>query len=91
MSYRPPGWKNYSEKLAPEHPELKCELQDGMICLDWYKEGVDDAFEAGADAMLEALRKYNEATECVITIKCIEELAGRPATLVFIPDENKEG
>lgn len=80
--YRPEGWENpYSSKPIEE-------LSQADYCL--YEK--DFAFEAGADAMLEGLKGYDnsiyiaeEGVDGQITLP-------RPLIkgwLVFIPEENK--
>lgn len=51
-NWRPKGWKN--PELASSDPLHSCQKPDFCSC-DKY-----DAFEAGADAMLEALRKMGK-------------------------------
>lgn len=76
MSYRPEGWKTEKVKQSPLH----CFAP---------QECADHFFEAGADAMLEALRKNsmkeNEMWDFVWPFQYEgKEIKGR---FVFIPDD----
>jgi hypothetical protein len=80
MSYRPKGWKN-PYPSAQFHPM-------GLF----YK----DAYEAGADAMLEALRKTGKSYESERdtglmedqTVLLVYVRTKPPGVVVFIPDED---
>ena len=79
MSWRPKGWTNPRQKEIP-----------GYIC-DY--EAYRQAFEAGADAMLEALRSmgnhYSNLPECCRIIYDVAWHGGSGTTL-FIPYEDKD-
>ncbi len=69
--YRPKGWENPFPDEPREH----------------IRGGVHNAYEAGADAMLEALRKETE--EPNYTEDLNQRVLRGNGKLVFIPDEEK--
>ena len=76
-NWRPDGWKT----LKPKYYPLHCLAADDCVA---------QSFEAGADAMLEALREMGEV-ETRMTYKSSDTLRvwGKETTgkSVFIPDE----
>lgn len=76
--YRPKGWKNPDECLCDE---------------DWVKAMGEcgdmrhHAYEAGADAMLEGLKKGGVEQTMQPQAMIREEWLYKPGTLVFIPEE----
>ena len=80
MRYRPKDWKNpYTE----ENSEIAIIVESGPM--------PDEAYEAGADAMLEGLRGYGEAIGAnLVEVPCELRVGGRKGYLVFIPDEAEE-
>lgn len=90
--WRPENWENpYLEAQVVDRERLVFRLPDDGIYIEGKgKEIGTNAFEAGADAMLEALRKKHgvritEATK-MVTQPIFEQGNGY---LVFIPDEEK--
>ncbi|KKN65897.1 hypothetical protein LCGC14_0477140 [marine sediment metagenome] len=78
MNHRPKGWKNphgTPEQRADDSPK-------GLIGEDKY---CYDAFEAGADAMLEGLKKEGEYRKAYDLFNDIPHKAG---TYIFIPEES---
>jgi hypothetical protein len=73
--WRPNGWFN---EYLPDNNEHMCCFEPGH------------AFEAGADALLEALKhsKYSARVDFgQVAINIPQEESQRKGTLVFIPDE----
>jgi len=80
--WRPEGWANYRSTQDPKSFE-DCILVDKL----------NGIFEAGADAMLEALRKEGLPCDQPMTEDLLRFVAhtaarhdGKPGTWVFIPD-----
>lgn len=87
MSWRPEGWKNC---FYVETHRVGDTIYGNFDCVR------ASAFEAGADAMLEALRKEGQHFS-KIDIKSEYEIETRqfnnpviPGTWVFIPDEEEK-
>ena len=73
MSFRPKGWGN---------PKNHCVRPETCECDEY------DAFEAGADAMLKALRQQGATFGEHHTKGVVRYLASHnPGTFLFIPDE----
>jgi hypothetical protein len=75
MSWRPEGWQTLKAKDNPLH----CFAPDACV---------GQSFEAGADAMLVALRKMG--AHSIDTTISFSEIKQKGETLVFIPDEESE-
>ena len=77
LMYRPKDWENPHLYFGSPHTEF-----------DEISNGVYKAYEAGADAMLEGLRKYGEAMGASMDEVPYElRVGGRKGYLVFIPEE----
>ena len=82
MSYRPGGWKNRYKPMADREPHWPIQVRI---------QALETAFEAGADAMIEALKAkglhFEKASpdELARVIPFLD--AVDTGTLVFIPDE----
>ena len=78
MSWRPENWENKYDK-EEWHTEV-----------DWQLEDLAIAYEAGADAMLEALKEGGYRTEYIPTSEMAKntgKLKFGKGWLAFIPDE----
>ena len=86
MSWRPEGWK------TPNVMALK-DVKPGFVMADQVRfldKSECEAFEAGADAILEALFKLAEESPTktfVIDSQVIQIYRGEERTKIFIPDE----
>ena len=80
MSFRPKGWdKTKDEYLANDKPN-----SSGI-----YNDDFTAGFEAGADAMLKALRQQGATFGEHHTKGVVRYLASHnPGTFLFIPDED---
>ncbi len=81
MKWRPEGWPNYLLKAVREMPHLAGRPISHAV------------LEAGADAMIEALRKQQRLRRLPKTIKgyLVAQGEGRDeGTLIYIPDDDKE-
>lgn len=85
------GWINpYKDADLIDEARLTFKLKDGTLLLGRDKIMREIAYEAGADAMLEALRKQGHRVfleDIKVSIPIIEQGAGY---LVFIPDKEEE-
>ena len=60
MNYRPPDWGNPYSKANVEYLDsasLICKMKDGTCTPNLIREAREHTFEAGADALLEAIWK----------------------------------
>lgn len=83
MSFRPEGWQN-------PHRDRWKELDHVMTLEEDYETNQHFSFEAGADAMLEALREKGNADllrfiYAVVKVRPIETIG--KGKFIFIPDE----
>jgi hypothetical protein len=85
MSWRPEGWKNPYININPGS-------------WDYFSNEHNPAFEAGADAMLEAIKKQPNSVKVDLEFQSVGEVATEyfkiihpngKGTLVFIPDEKE--
>ena len=88
MNYRPEGWKGYIERLADDNG-IDVRTQSIIMPMDDYSA---EAFEAGADAMLEGLKKEPYARikndyDPIYTFGIDETDYLPKGYLVFIPEE----
>lgn len=86
--WRPEGWKNPYPVLDGLDEGTLDSLEDILPAVS--AEMVHNAFEASADAMLEALKTlgqhYDDIEAPYRTIGVLKEIK-EPGTLVFIPDD----
>jgi len=87
--WRPEGWKNIYENVYAVIEQKQAEYKNGKLRLKAERE--EAAFELGADAMLEALKRYGSRVDvdnfppnCYVTHLVIIPSQGYT---VFIPDE----
>ena len=81
--YRPVGWENPYKDIMNPHTN-----RQGVI-LKLGDERQERAYEAGADAMLEALRKQPISIMIGGKKLNLEEGMARKGILVFIPDDKE--
>ena len=97
MNYRPPNWENhYSEEYYKKYLSF-AERNKSPYDMYWNMEDCEIAFENGADAMLEGLKKEGIKTNLkngdiyTIPSRIVDEMRETIGWMVFIPDEEKDG
>ncbi len=85
--WRPKGWKGYIERLA-ESNGIDVRTQSIIMPMD---DESEEAFESGADAMLDALRLYalEQKRDGTVTFKVDDENPQGTFVVLEIPDDKE--
>ena len=76
--WRPGGWKNpYKRSRIADTDDLEFEYSAGL-------------FEAGADAILDALLKWGQRIPSNTSVLHVPIMRGTTRTVIYIPDEEKD-